>query len=86
MLSLLWVSVFAEREIEYKELKVATFDWSLLYYAGAESFRVPRQTEEEQGTLSQITDVFRSYYSKAVDAASGYLEKIKGLKIEEKAK
>lgn len=71
---------------KYEEWKAATFDPSLLRRAGAESFRVPRQTDEEQGTVTRITDAFRSYYNKAVDTASGYLEKIRGLKIEEKAK
>ncbi|CAK6959081.1 apolipoprotein C-II [Scomber scombrus] len=51
----------------------------------AESFRVPRQAEEEQGTLSKITDTIKSYYSGAVNTASGYLDDIKGLKLEEKA-
>lgn len=54
--------------------------------AGAESFRVPRQAEEEQGPLGRIGDTFRSYYSKALNTASGYLEAIRGLKIEERAK
>ncbi|XP_056879247.1 apolipoprotein C-II [Takifugu flavidus] len=58
----------------------------VLLVVGAESFRVPRETDEEQGTLSRITDSFRSYYSRAVNAASAYLEGIKGLKFEEKAK
>lgn len=57
-----------------------------LLAVGAESFRVPRQSDEEQGTVTKITDAFTSYYNKAVDTASGYLEKIRGLKIEEKAK
>lgn len=70
---------------KYEEWKVATFDQSLLCHAGVESFRVPRQTDEEQGTITKITDAFRTYYNKAVDTASGYLEKIRGLKIEEKA-
>ncbi|XP_037309113.2 apolipoprotein C-II [Pungitius pungitius] len=52
----------------------------------AESFRVPRQVEEEAGALSKITGTFRSYYDTAVNAASGYLDTIKGLKLEEKAK
>ncbi|KAL6109787.1 uncharacterized protein ACO6RY_12842 [Pungitius sinensis] len=53
----------------------------------AESFRVPRQVDEEEaGALSKITGTFRSYYDTAVNAASGYLDTIKGLKLEEKAK
>ncbi|KAM4601310.1 apolipoprotein C-II [Polymixia lowei] len=52
----------------------------------AESFRVPRQTaEEEEGTLTKITGTIKSYYDYSVDTASGYLEDIKGLKLEEKA-
>lgn len=47
---------------------------------------MPRETDEEQGTLSKITDTFRSYYSNAINTASGYLEGIKGLKFEERAK
>merc|ERR1711915_680267 len=52
----------------------------------AESFRVPRQTEEEQGTLTKITEKLRAFYDSSVDTASGYLDSIKGLKLEEKAK
>ncbi|XP_029307892.1 apolipoprotein C-II [Cottoperca gobio] len=53
----------------------------------AESFRVSRQADqEEQGTLSKLTDTVRSYYDGAVNTASGYLESVKGLKLEEKAK
>lgn len=52
----------------------------------AESFRMPRQvTEEEPGTLTKISDTVKSYYDSAVNTASGYLEDIKGLKLEEKA-
>lgn len=57
-----------------------------LFCAGAESFRVPRQTDEEQGPLTKFTSTLTSYYNSAVDTASGYLDKIKGLKVEEKAK
>ncbi|KAK5861893.1 hypothetical protein PBY51_017332 [Eleginops maclovinus] len=65
----------------------------------AESFRVSRQTEEEvevqrvepvepveEGTLTKLTDAVKSYYAGAVNTASEYLENIKGLKLEEKAK
>lgn len=72
--------------INLRKWKVALFDASLLRRAGVESFRVTRQADEEQGTLSKIADTFTSYYNKAVDTASDYLERIKGLKIEEKAK
>uniref|UniRef100_A0A8C6TG78 Apolipoprotein C-II n=1 Tax=Neogobius melanostomus TaxID=47308 RepID=A0A8C6TG78_9GOBI len=50
-----------------------------------EGFRVSRQVEEEQGTLTKMTSAVRSYYDNAVNTASGYLESIKGLKLEEKA-
>lgn len=61
-------------------------DPSDLFCAGAESFRVSRQAEEEeQGTLSKITDTVKSYYDSALTTASGYLDSIKGLKLEEKA-
>lgn len=36
---------------------------------GAESFRMPRQAEEEQGYLNKVIDSFRSYYEKALDSA-----------------
>ncbi|XP_041799273.1 apolipoprotein C-II [Chelmon rostratus] len=52
----------------------------------AESFRVPRQAEEEQGTMTRITNTIRSYYDSAVNTASDYLQSIKGMKVEEKAK
>ncbi|XP_034409844.1 apolipoprotein C-II [Cyclopterus lumpus] len=51
----------------------------------AESFRMPRQAAEEQGTLTKISDTIKSYYANAVNTASGYLDDIKGLKLEEKA-
>ncbi|KAF7652175.1 hypothetical protein LDENG_00100160 [Lucifuga dentata] len=60
-----------------------------LLAVSAESFRMPRQTleeEEERGTLTKITDAFRSYYETAVDKAIGSLESINSLKLEEKAK
>lgn len=49
---------------------------------------MPRQVEEveEQGPLTTVTNTFKSYYENAVNTASGYLENIKGLKLEEKAK
>ncbi|CAL1610357.1 unnamed protein product [Knipowitschia caucasica] len=56
-----------------------------------EGFRVSRQAaeeaeQEEQGTLSKMTNAFRGYYEKSINTASGYLENVKGLKLEEKAK
>ncbi|XP_073341239.1 apolipoprotein C-II [Pagrus major] len=50
-----------------------------------ESFRMPRQVEEEEGTMSKITGTIKSYYDSAVNTASDYIESIKGLKLEEKA-
>ncbi|XP_068426700.1 apolipoprotein C-II [Clinocottus analis] len=51
-----------------------------------ESFRLPRQVKEvEPGTLTKISDTVKSYYDSAVNTASGYLDNIKGLKLEEKA-
>ncbi len=54
--------------------------------AGAESFRVPRQVEEEKGTIATVVDTLKSYYDQSVDTASGYAETIKGYKLNEKAK
>ncbi|XP_074540295.1 apolipoprotein C-II [Halichoeres trimaculatus] len=51
----------------------------------AESFRMPRQAEEEKGTFTRITDTVKSYYNSAVDTASECLESIRGMKLEEKA-
>uniref|UniRef100_A0A3P8W7S5 Apolipoprotein C-II n=1 Tax=Cynoglossus semilaevis TaxID=244447 RepID=A0A3P8W7S5_CYNSE len=54
----------------------------------AEGFRVQRQAveEEEQGTLSKFADKVKSFYQSTVDAASGYVENIRGYKIEDKIK
>nr|XP_020445791.1 apolipoprotein C-II-like [Monopterus albus] len=52
----------------------------------AESFRVPRMAEEEQGHTSTIKDTVKSYYDNAVNTASGYIETIRDLKLAEKAK
>lgn len=55
--------------------------------AGAESFRVPRQAEEEEkGTIATVVGSLKSYYDQSVGTASSYLESIKGYKLEEKAK
>ncbi|XP_056300281.1 apolipoprotein C-II [Pseudoliparis swirei] len=51
----------------------------------AESFRMPRAVEEEQGTLTKISGSIKSYFDNAVNTASGYLEDIRGMKLEEKA-
>ncbi|KAL1259440.1 hypothetical protein QQF64_010017 [Cirrhinus molitorella] len=53
---------------------------------GAESFRVPREAEEEKGTIATVVDTLRSYYDSSIDTASGYVETIKGYKLDEKAK
>ncbi|XP_071062270.1 apolipoprotein C-II [Pseudochaenichthys georgianus] len=51
---------------------------------------VPEEVVEEvvpeKGTMAKFTDSVKAYYSGAVNTASEYLEKIKGLKLEEKAK
>nr|XP_057909408.1 apolipoprotein C-II [Doryrhamphus excisus] len=49
-----------------------------------ESFRMPRQAEEDQGTLTMISDTIKSYYNNVVNTASDYMETLKNLKIEEK--
>ncbi len=54
--------------------------------AGAESFRVPRQVEEEKGTIATVVDTLKSYYDQSIDTAGGYVETIKGYKLKEKAK
>jgi len=56
-----------------------------LLAVNAESFRLRRQAEEEQGTLTKITGAVKSYYDDAINTATGYLDSIKGLKLEEKA-
>ncbi|XP_076136057.1 apolipoprotein C-II-like [Alosa pseudoharengus] len=55
---------------------------------GAESSRVARQAEEEgdQGTAARVMNTLRSYYDQSLNTASGYLEDIRELKLEEKAK
>lgn len=58
----------------------------LFFSAGAESFRVPRQAEDEEGTLTKITGTVKSYYDSAVNTVSGYVESLKGLNLDEKAK
>lgn len=47
---------------------------------------MPRQVDEEEGTLSKISEAIKSYYGSALDTVNGYVDTIKGLKIEEKAK
>ncbi|XP_077067786.1 apolipoprotein C-II isoform X1 [Siphateles boraxobius] len=55
---------------------------------GTESFRVPRQAEEEEkkGTIATVVDSLKSYYDQSIDTASSYVESIKGYKLEAKAK
>lgn len=57
----------------------------LLPPAGTEGFRVPRQAEEE-GTVAKVLDTLKSYYDQGITTASGYLDSIRGMKLEEKAK
>ncbi|CAN9513800.1 unnamed protein product [Ophioblennius macclurei] len=59
---------------------------SALLALNVEGFRMPRQVDEERGTITKLTDSIKSYYNSAVDTASEYVESIKGLKIEEKIK
>ena len=47
---------------------------------------MPRQAVEEPGTLSKISDTIKSYYDDSVNTASGYMDNIRGLKLEEKVK
>ncbi|CAL8289970.1 unnamed protein product [Merluccius merluccius] len=47
---------------------------------------MPRQAvEEERGTMTKITDTIKSYYDDSITTANGYIESIKGMKMEEKA-
>ncbi|XP_062393738.1 skin secretory protein xP2-like [Sardina pilchardus] len=39
-----------------------------------------------KGTVARVMNSLRSYYDTAINTASGYLEAIRGLKLEEKAK
>lgn len=56
------------------------------FHTDAESFRLTRQAEEEEGTLTMISGALKSYYDGAVSTVNGYVESIKGLKLDEKAK
>merc|ERR1739838_582193 len=40
----------------------------------------------EAGTMTKMTNAVKYYYSSTVDTATGYLDSIRGLKLEEKAK
>ncbi|XP_061573207.1 apolipoprotein C-II [Cololabis saira] len=57
-----------------------------LFALSAESFRVPRQAEEDEGTLTKLSSTFKSYYDGAVNTVSGYVDSIKDMKLDEKAK
>ncbi|XP_048116027.1 apolipoprotein C-II-like [Alosa alosa] len=49
----------------------------------------PAPAEEEavkQGTAARVMNTLRSYYDQTLNTASGYLEDIRELKLEEKAK
>ncbi|XP_034029416.1 apolipoprotein C-II [Thalassophryne amazonica] len=68
-------------------LLVVTVLFTLLAL-GAESFRLPRQVEEEEeqeGTLSVITGTLKSYYNSAVNTASGYVKNIKDMQLDKQA-
>uniref|UniRef100_A0AAY5KNP1 Apolipoprotein C-II n=1 Tax=Esox lucius TaxID=8010 RepID=A0AAY5KNP1_ESOLU len=64
----------------------------LHFLAGAHGFRLPRDAEEgdlevaEQGTLGKLNSVVKQYYETSINKAAGWLEVIKDLKLEEKAK
>ncbi len=47
---------------------------------------MPRQVEEEKGTIATVVDTLKSYYDQSIDTAGGYVETIKGYKLKEKAK
>ncbi|XP_041708327.1 apolipoprotein C-II [Coregonus clupeaformis] len=66
-----------------------------------QGLRLPRQAEEgapeepvadvaeadaEQGTLEKLTSAVKSYYETSISTATSWLDSIKGMKLEEKAK
>ncbi|KAK3572255.1 hypothetical protein QTP86_029415 [Hemibagrus guttatus] len=55
---------------------------------GAESFRVPREIEEEEkkGPVTMIIDKLRNYYDYSLGVAGSYVDTIKDLNLDEKAK
>ncbi|XP_040900679.1 apolipoprotein C-II [Toxotes jaculatrix] len=87
--SVFFITVISAEEYNTSDtmnkLLIITVLVALLAFS-AESFRVPRQAEEEEGTLTKITSKVKSLYDSTVDTANGYLESIRGLKLEEKAK
>ncbi|KAL0985038.1 hypothetical protein UPYG_G00152140 [Umbra pygmaea] len=58
----------------------------------AHGFRLARQADEaapedeETGTLQMVNSAFKQYYETCVNTASGWLENLKDLKLNEKAK
>lgn len=84
--------LFSQNGPNMNKLLVITVLAALLAI-NAEGFRVARQVDEdvlepvvEEGTLTKMTNAVKGYYDNAVNTASGYLDSIKGLKLEEKAK
>ncbi|KAF7708172.1 apolipoprotein C-II [Silurus meridionalis] len=59
-----------------------------VFTLGAESFRVPRETEEgeENGPVTSLFGKLRGYYDYSVNVAGSYVDTIKDLKLDEKAK
>ncbi|XP_058256317.1 apolipoprotein C-II [Hemibagrus wyckioides] len=57
---------------------------------GADSFRVPREIEEEEeeekGPVTMIMDKLKNYYDYSLGVAGSYVDTIKELKLDEKAK
>ncbi|XP_017343905.1 apolipoprotein C-II [Ictalurus punctatus] len=55
---------------------------------GVESFRVPREIEEEEekGPVTLFIGKLRNYYDYSLNVAGTYIGTIKDLKLEEKAK
>lgn len=55
---------------------------------GVESFRVPRELEEEEekGPVTLFIGKLRNYYDYSLNVAGTYIGTIKDLKLEEKAK
>jgi len=50
------------------------------------SEQVAPESEVVKGPVTKITDGIQHYYAQGVDTVNGYIEGIKGLKLEEKAK
>ncbi|KAM9851716.1 apolipoprotein C-II [Aulostomus maculatus] len=57
-----------------------------LFALSAESFRVPRQTVEEPGTLTKFSNAVKAYYNRVVDTANDYLERMKSLELKQRVK